>query len=109
MTAKRSTSPAAKSSPKKGKAPARSRKSAHSAQSRTAKQRTVGPETTKHAQVLSLLRTPEGVTVPELAQALGWQAHSVRGFLSGTVVKKLKLTLQKHRAEGQPTRYSIAG
>jgi CTP:molybdopterin cytidylyltransferase MocA len=44
---------------------------------------------TKKLAVLALLRRPEGATLSELMQATGWQAHSVRGFLSGTVAKKM--------------------
>lgn len=39
-------------------------------------------EGTKKAAVLELLRAPQGATVPEIMQVVGWQSHSVRGFLS---------------------------
>ena len=48
---------------------------------------------TKKAAILSLLRRPKGVTLKELMTATKWQAHSVRGFLSGTVGKQMKLKL----------------
>lgn len=64
---------------------------------------------TKHARALALLRSTEGITVPDLAKALSWQSHSVRGFLAGTVKKKLKLDLRTHRVDGEITRYSIVG
>jgi hypothetical protein len=47
----------------------------------------------KTSQVLELLRQPGGVTAKELMKATGWQAHSVRGFLSGTIGKKMGLTV----------------
>ena len=47
----------------------------------------------KTSQVLDLLRQPGGVTAKELMKATGWQAHSVRGFLSGTIGKKMGLTV----------------
>jgi hypothetical protein len=37
----------------------------------------------KRAQVLALLRRPEGASGPQIAEATGWAAHTVRGFLAG--------------------------
>jgi hypothetical protein len=57
------------------------------------------PNPSKSAQVLLLLGRKDGATLPELMAATGWQAHSVRGFLSGTVRKRLQLALQSKRSD----------
>jgi hypothetical protein len=49
--------------------------------------------TSKQDIVLGMLRQVDGATIDELMEATAWQAHSMRGFLSGTVRKKLKLHL----------------
>jgi hypothetical protein len=48
---------------------------------------------TKTQACLDLLSRAAGATVRELQKATGWQPHSVRGFLSGKVKKKLGLTI----------------
>ena len=57
--------------------------------------------------VLDLLKRPKGATLAELIKATGWQAHSVRGFLSGTVTKKLGLTVTSTKVEDGERTYSI--
>ena len=56
-------------------------------------------KTTKIEQCLTLLSNPGGATINELQAATGWQAHTVRGFLAGTVKKKLGLILDSEKAE----------
>src|ERR1700722_6792636 len=46
-------------------------------------------EGTKTATILALLKRPDGATAKELLKASNWQPHSLRGFLSGSVGKKI--------------------
>ena len=68
----------------------------------------VAQRSTKKAVVLELLRRPHGATLAELMEATGWQAHSVRGFLSGTVGKKMGLQVDSSRRPQGERSYSIA-
>lgn len=58
-----------------------------------------GATGSKQDDVLSLLRRPEGASLDALVKATGWQKHSVRGFLAGTVRKKLKLPLVSEKVD----------
>jgi hypothetical protein len=61
----------------------------------------------KTAKVLDLLKRPGGVTAKELMKATGWQPHSVRGFLSGTIGKKMGLTVTSTKGEDGERTYSV--
>ena len=61
----------------------------------------------KTAKVLDLLKRTGGVTAKELIKVTGWQPHSVRGFLSGTVRKKMGLTVESSRREDGERAYLI--
>jgi Protein of unknown function (DUF3489) len=61
----------------------------------------------KTAKVLDLLKRSGGATLKEIMKATGWQAHSVRGFLSGTLGKKMKLTVTSTKAEDGARSYSV--
>lgn len=63
----------------------------------------------KSDQVLILLKRSDGVTLDDLMSATNWQSHSVRGFLSGTVRKRMGLTLVSELSEQGLRRYRITG
>jgi len=64
-------------------------------------------EGSKAEKVLELLKRRQGATLADLMKATGWQKHSIRGFLSGTVGKKMGLTLISKKAEGGERNYSV--
>jgi hypothetical protein len=53
----------------------------------------------KQDEVIAMLRRSEGATVDEVASATGWQRHTVRGVFSGTLKKKLGLTIASAKEE----------
>ena len=67
----------------------------------------VATKNTKSEQVLQKLRLAKGATIEMLMEATGWQAHSVRGFLSAVVKKKLGLKLVSEVGKDGTRRYRI--
>ena len=63
----------------------------------------------KSAQIINLLKRPNGASIPELVKVTTWQAHSVRGFMSGTLKTKRGLLITSEQTEGKDRRYKIAG
>ncbi|MCL5743454.1 MAG: DUF3489 domain-containing protein [Acidobacteria bacterium] len=51
-------------------------------------------EGSKKAIVLDMLKRPDGATLQEIMSVTGWMAHSVRGFISGGLGKKMGLTIE---------------
>ena len=66
-------------------------------------------ENTKQATMISMLRRPEGATIGQMASALEWQVHTVRGALAGALKKKLGLTLVSEKTKGADRVYRIPG
>src|SRR5580700_1368642 len=69
----------------------------------------VAREGSKKAEVVDLMRRPKGATLAEVMKATGWQPHTVRGFVSGTLIKKLGLKVESFRSEEKERCYRIAG
>ena len=64
---------------------------------------------TKATSVVAALSQPDGASLDQLMALTGWQAHSIRGFLSGTVRKKLGLVLIHVGGSDGVKRYRITG
>jgi len=65
------------------------------------------PTKGKLADLIALLRRPEGARIDEMMTATGWQAHSVRGAMSGALKKKLGLAILSEKKDGERV-YRIA-
>ena len=79
---------------------------------RAAKAKTAAPRgrrrpQTKKQNALSLLQRSKGASIAEMQRAMGWQAHSVRGFLAATVKKMQGVTLISEKPDDRPRRYRV--
>ena len=62
---------------------------------------------TKQAEIIAVIRKPEGASIAEIVDATGWLAHSARGLISGGLKKKLKLPITSEKVTGRGTVYRI--
>ncbi len=62
---------------------------------------------TKQAILIEMLKRSKGATIADMAAKTGWQTHSVRGAISGTLKKKLGLAVTSERVGDGPRRYRI--
>ena len=62
---------------------------------------------TRGETLIGLMRSEGGASATELAAAVGWQIHSVRGFIAGSLKKRADLTVSTSRTDGV-TRYSVS-
>jgi hypothetical protein len=65
-------------------------------------------EGTKEAQLIAMLRRPEGATIAQVIAATGWQKHTVRGAISGALKKKRGLEVSSEKGEDGERVYRIA-
>ena len=101
--------------PRKQSDPARSRPKQPRPEPKTAGSRPKGQvaapavrQGTKQALLVDLLKSRSGATIGEAVAATGWQAHSVRGAISGTLKKKLGLAVTSEQIEKRGRVYRIA-
>jgi Protein of unknown function (DUF3489) len=110
----------AAATPAKGKTKAKAAKAKSTKPEKAAPAEKPTPRTgTKQAQMIEMLKRPEGATVEQIAAATGWQHHTIRGAISGALKKKLGLTVEATRtrevgpnktgAKGSGTVYRITG
>jgi len=72
-----------------------------------AKKATGARDGSKTATILEMLKRPGGATAKELLKETGWQPHSLRGFISGTLGKKMGLTVVSAKSEDGERSYSV--
>ncbi len=83
-----------------------------SGNARAAKPKTAAPRgrqrpQTKKQIAVSLLQRSKGASIAEMQRAMGWQEHSVRGFLAATVKKMQGVTLISEKLDAGPRRYRV--
>jgi hypothetical protein len=62
---------------------------------------------TKQAQIIGMLQRPEGASIAEIVAVTGWQAHTARGAISGSLKKKLGLQITSQKEQGRGSVYRI--
>ncbi len=80
---------------------------ARAAKTKTAARRGRQRPQTKKQIALSLLQRSKGASIAEMQRAMGWQGHSVRGFLAATVKKMQGVTLISEKPDDGPRRYRV--
>ncbi len=91
--------------PKKGKAGKKATPSKKAPKG--AKKAGASRDGSKTATILEMLKQPGGATAKELLKATGWQPHSLRGFISGTLGKKMGLAVTSTKGEDGERSYSV--
>ncbi|HEY3268506.1 MAG TPA: DUF3489 domain-containing protein [Armatimonadota bacterium] len=87
-------------------------KKAKATKDATPKDDATGPkgarEGSKKAIVLDMLKRPAGATLADIMSATGWQAHSVRGFISGGLSKKMGIKVESFKSESGARAYRVS-
>jgi hypothetical protein len=99
----RSVAPAGRKPGKKASRAKRAPKGQKADQSKAEKREREG---SKKAEVLAMLRRKEGATLTEIMEKMGWQKHTVRGFMAGAM-KKSGHTVESFKPEGGARTYRV--
>jgi hypothetical protein len=94
----------AKGKPKKGTLKGKRRPTQRVAERETPN---VARDGSKKGEVIDLMRRSQGATLAEIMERTGWQAHTVRGFVSATLIKKLELKVESFRSKEKERTYRI--
>ena len=97
----------AKGGKAKPAAPKKSAKTSKKAGKREAAKATTPRAESKGAKILAMISRPKGATLTEIMKATDWQAHSVRGFISGALGKKMGLKVDSVRREDGERVYTL--
>lgn len=62
---------------------------------------------TKQEALIAMLKRPEGASIAEIMEVTGWLGHSIRGFIAGTVKKKLGLAVTSEKVDGRGRVYRV--
>jgi len=101
--------PAPAAKPKKAKAAPTAAKGAPK-KAKATKDTTAKParDGSKTAQVVAMLQRKNGATLAEIMEKMGWQRHTVRGFMAGAM-KKAGYTVESFKPEGGDRTYRLCG
>ena len=105
--AKPASKPAAKAATKAAAKKPAAKAALKAKPKKAAKKPASAREGSKKAEVLELLRRRGGCTLAEIMKATDWQAHTVRGFISGTLGKKMGLTVASTKSDSGERTYSV--
>lgn len=89
-------------------APAASKKSKVGTEAKASDAAPTARDGSKKAIVLDMLKRPDGATLADIMAATAWKAHSVRGFISGALGKKMGITVESTRTPEGARTYRIA-